>query len=150
MGLHPRNPAALGRSAATALAGDWSLTNNGGDVYYGLQDVEWVIEDRSCAGFSDACITEPSMCSGGRHRRSAKARNRGQDRFGFCRCELWGFEARARLLSRGRNGERPAIWMVDRGSGSVRSRRWDQVWRGSELVHMCLSGHLVWRVGSRT
>jgi len=69
---------------------------------------------RLCAGFSDACITEPSTRSGGRRRRSAKARNRGQEGAWFRRCELWGFEAWACLCSRGWNGERLAIWRVDR------------------------------------
>ena len=74
----------------------------------------YAVYGRFCAGFSDACITEPSTRSGGRRRRSAKARNRGQEGAWFRRCELWGFEAWACLCSRGWNGERLAIWRVDR------------------------------------
>ena len=59
---------------------------------------------RSCAGFSDACITNPSTHSGSRRRRSAKARNRGQEGVWVRRCDLWGFAACGRLLSSRRKG----------------------------------------------
>ena len=55
----------------------------------------------------------PTKASG-----SAKARNRGPERARYRRCDLWGFEACDRLVSRGRNYGRTALGRVDQSRGA--------------------------------